>query len=46
MSNMMASEIVYGDISNHLPIFVIAPLKQSNSVQNFNDTKFIRDMSN
>ena len=38
MSNIMTSGIMYGDISDHLPIFVTAPIKQSN--------KFVRDMSN
>ena len=42
----MTSRIMYGDILDHLPIFVTAPIKQSKSIKNINDTKFIRDMSN
>ena len=42
----MTSGIMYGDNSNHLPIFVIAPIKLSKNVKNINDAKFIRDMSN
>ena len=37
----MISGIMYGDISDHLPIFVIAPIKQLKSVKNINDAKFI-----
>ena len=46
MSNIMTSGIMYGDISDHLPIFVVVPIKQSKSVKNINDAKFICDMSN
>ena len=46
MSNITTSGIMYGYISDHLPIFVKAPIKQSKSVKNINDIKFIRDMSN
>ena len=48
MNNIMTSAITYGDISDHLLIFVIrvAPIEQSECVKNINDTKFIRDMSN
>ena len=46
MSNIMPFGIMYGDISDHLPIFVIDPIKQLKSVKNINDTKFICDMSN
>ena len=42
----MISGIMYGDILDHLPIFVMAPIKQSKRVENINDTKFICDMSN
>ena len=42
----MAFGIMYSDISDHLPIFVIDSIKQLKSVRNINDTKFIRDMSN
>ena len=37
---------MYGDISDNLTIFVIAPIKQLKSIKNINDTKFIRDTSN
>ena len=44
----MTSAITYGNVSDHLLIFVrrVAPIKQSKSVKNINDTKFICDMSN
>ena len=46
MSNIMTSGIMYGDILDHLLIFVMPPIKQSKSVKNINGTKLIRDMSN
>ena len=46
MSNIMTCGNMYGNISDHLPIFIIALIEQSKSVNNINDTKFIGDISN
>ena len=42
----MISGIMYCDISDHLSIFVIAPINRSKSGKNINDTEFINDISN
>ena len=34
------------DISNHQPIFAIAPTKQTKSIKTVDNTTFIRDISN